>query len=80
MRGAILPLPQYAFITWYSVKESTGTTLPLPLTFTLLIAVSRRTRRVEHVQRMGEVRSYTKFWSENKGRDYSEDLGVDGSF
>jgi hypothetical protein len=32
-----------------------------------------------HVVRMGEMRMHTKFWSENlKGRDYSEDLGVDG--
>jgi hypothetical protein len=31
MSGAILPLPQYAFIAWCSVKKSTGTSLPLPL-------------------------------------------------
>jgi len=31
MRGAIFPLPQYAFMTWCSVKKSTGTTLLLPL-------------------------------------------------
>jgi len=30
MSGAIPPLPQYAFMAWYS-KRSTGTTLPLPL-------------------------------------------------
>jgi hypothetical protein len=29
MRGAILPLPQYAFMAWCSVKKSTGTALPL---------------------------------------------------
>jgi hypothetical protein len=29
MRGAIPPLPQYAFMAWCLVK-STGTTLPLP--------------------------------------------------
>jgi hypothetical protein len=27
MRGAIHPLPQYAFMAWCSVKKSTGTTL-----------------------------------------------------
>jgi hypothetical protein len=30
MREAVLPFPQYAFITRFSVKKSTGTTLPLP--------------------------------------------------
>jgi hypothetical protein len=29
MRGAIPPLPQYAFMEWCSVKKSTQTTLPL---------------------------------------------------
>jgi len=29
MGGAIPPLPQYAFMAWYSVRGSTGTTLPL---------------------------------------------------
>jgi hypothetical protein len=33
MRGAIPPLPQYAFMAWCSVKKSTDTTL----TFTILI-------------------------------------------
>jgi len=28
MRGVNPPLPQYAFMTWCSVKESTGATLP----------------------------------------------------
>jgi hypothetical protein len=27
MRGSIFPLPQYAFMAWWSVKRSTGTTL-----------------------------------------------------
>jgi hypothetical protein len=27
MRGAIPPLPKYAFMAWCSVKRSTGTTL-----------------------------------------------------
>jgi hypothetical protein len=31
MHGAIPPLPQYAFMAWYSFKKSTGTVLPLPL-------------------------------------------------
>jgi hypothetical protein len=31
MRGAIPLPPQYAFMTWYPVKKSTGTTLRLPL-------------------------------------------------
>jgi hypothetical protein len=31
MHGAVLPLPQYAFMAWYSLKKSTGTTLSLPL-------------------------------------------------
>jgi hypothetical protein len=30
MSGAILPLPQYAFVAWCSVKKSTGTNLPSP--------------------------------------------------
>jgi hypothetical protein len=34
MHGAVPPLPQYAFMVWCSVKKSTGTTLPLPFTFT----------------------------------------------
>jgi hypothetical protein len=34
MRGAIPPLPQYAFMVWCSVKESIGTTLLLPPHFT----------------------------------------------
>jgi hypothetical protein len=38
---------------------------------------SRRIRWVEHVARMGEMRN-TMFWVEGlKGRDRSEDLGVD---
>jgi len=32
MSGAILPLPQYAFMEWCLVK-STGTNLPLPLPY-----------------------------------------------
>jgi hypothetical protein len=31
MRGAIHPVPQYTFMAWYSVKKSTGTTLPLTI-------------------------------------------------
>jgi hypothetical protein len=32
-----------------------------------------------HAKRMGEMKYVYKFWSENlKGRDNSEDLGVDG--
>jgi hypothetical protein len=27
MRGVTPPLPQYAFMAWYSIKKSTGTTL-----------------------------------------------------
>jgi len=31
-----------------------------------------------HVARMGEMKMHIKFWSENlKGRDHSEDLGID---
>jgi hypothetical protein len=26
--GAVPPLPQYAFMVWYSVEKRTGTTLP----------------------------------------------------
>jgi hypothetical protein len=29
MGGAVLPLLQYAFVAWCSVRGSTGTTLPL---------------------------------------------------
>jgi len=28
MCGAIPPLPQYAYMAWYPVNKSTGTTLP----------------------------------------------------
>jgi len=32
-----------------------------------------------HVARMGRSEMYTRYWSENlKGRDHSQDLGVDG--
>jgi hypothetical protein len=34
MRGAIPPLPQYAFMAWCSVKKGTGRTLPLPFIMT----------------------------------------------
>jgi hypothetical protein len=48
MSAAIHPLPQYAFMAWCSVKESTGTTLhlplPLPFTFRLVIRTQDRTR------------------------------------
>jgi len=33
MSGAILPLPQYSLMAWWSVKKSTGTTLPFTFTF-----------------------------------------------
>jgi hypothetical protein len=34
---------------------------------------------VDHVAFMVRIEMYTKFWSENlKGRNHSEDLGVDG--
>jgi hypothetical protein len=36
-------------------------------------------RRARQVSRKGRWEMRTKFWSENlKGRDHSEDLGVDG--
>jgi hypothetical protein len=31
MRGAMLPLPKYAFMAWCSIKKSSGTTSPLNL-------------------------------------------------
>jgi hypothetical protein len=31
MGGAVPILPQYAFMAWYSVRRSTGTTLPFYL-------------------------------------------------
>jgi len=31
MSGDVLPLPQYAFMAWCSVRGSTGTTLPFYL-------------------------------------------------
>jgi hypothetical protein len=41
---------------------------------------SRRMRSARHVARMGEMRNAYKFPSERlKGRDHSEDLGVDGN-
>jgi hypothetical protein len=30
MSGSIPPLPKFTFMAWWSVKKSTGTTLPLP--------------------------------------------------
>jgi hypothetical protein len=37
-------------------------------------------RWVGHVASLEEMRMHTNLWSENpKGRDYSKDLGVDGS-
>jgi hypothetical protein len=40
---------------------------------------SRKIKWEGHVERMGEIRKRTKFWSENlKERDHLEDLGVDG--
>jgi hypothetical protein len=41
MGGAVPPLPQYAFMTWCSVRGSTGTTLPLPLSTHNLVRVSK---------------------------------------
>jgi hypothetical protein len=39
---------------------------------------SRRMIQAEHVARMGDTKMHT-FWSGNlKGRDHSQDLGVDG--
>jgi hypothetical protein len=39
---------------------------------------SRRIRWSGQVARMGKMKMHTVFWSENlKGRDHSEDLGVD---
>jgi hypothetical protein len=43
------------------------------------VTKSRRMRWADHVARMGEMRN-TIFWSKNlKGRDHSEDVGVDGT-
>jgi hypothetical protein len=40
MRGAILPLPQHAFMTWCSVKrKAQGKLLPLPLPVQNLLTV-----------------------------------------
>jgi hypothetical protein len=40
---------------------------------------SRRTRWAGDVARMVEVRMYTTFWPVKlKGRDYADNLGVDG--
>jgi hypothetical protein len=33
MRGAIPPVPQYAFMAWWWIKKGTGTTLPSPFYF-----------------------------------------------
>jgi hypothetical protein len=39
---------------------------------------SRRIRRARHVPHVGGREMHTKFWLENlKGRDYSEDIGID---
>jgi hypothetical protein len=41
---------------------------------------SRRMRWVRHVAHMGLMKNAYNVWAENlKGRDHSEDLGVDGS-
>jgi hypothetical protein len=40
---------------------------------------SRKMRWAGKVAHMGEMKMNSKFWSENlKGRDHSEDLGMDG--
>jgi len=41
---------------------------------------SESVRWAGHVAHIGEMRNVYKFWSKNlKGREHSEDLGVDGS-
>jgi hypothetical protein len=40
---------------------------------------SRRIRWMGNTARIEEIKKYAKFWSENlKGRDYLENLGIDG--
>jgi hypothetical protein len=39
MRGAITPLPRYAFIAWCLIKQSAGTTLPLSLPLCIVLCV-----------------------------------------
>jgi len=46
MSGAIHQLPQYAFMAWWSVKNSTGTTLPF---------FSGALRYYKHVQRQRKI-------------------------
>jgi len=36
MSGAILPLPQHAFMAWYLVKKGTETTFTFTFTFTIM--------------------------------------------
>jgi hypothetical protein len=45
----------------------------------ITVIKSRRINEWGHAIHMGEMRNVYKFWSENlKGRDYLEDLDVDG--
>jgi hypothetical protein len=71
--------------TWYcrpilNVVESSGSSLVhLNTSPNIKVIKSRRTRWVEHVAHIGEIRIYVIFWWENlKGRDHSEDLGING--
>jgi hypothetical protein len=69
MRGAILPIPQYAFMEWCLVKHRDNFTLPLPLTSMKVgVFIPMRFRLLENK---------ALFWSENlKGRKIS--LGKTG--
>jgi hypothetical protein len=43
------------------------------------VSKSRRMRWADHEARMGRREMHMKFWSQSlKGRDHSQDLGVDG--
>jgi len=41
-RGSVRPLPQYAFMVWCSVKNSTVTTLPLSLRLPLVFLFEKQ--------------------------------------
>jgi hypothetical protein len=72
MHGVILPLPQYAFMAWYLVKRSTGTTLPLHLH----IKGCGSLTATRHVERRKMLKNYTydnSLWQSENVREEGTD-------
>jgi hypothetical protein len=72
MRGAIPSLPQYVFMAWCSVKNSTGTNLPLLLLLLLLYKIL-----VGKLERMRPLRRPRRRWEDNIRIDFTE-VGWEG--